>query len=77
MVDNILKSQDQAFSIFRWNTAIILFMKKCHMDRRRYKSRHLIPMFIKTPCTFTGGGGVGKSCLTTRMLHNKYMVTMI
>ena len=24
--------------------------KKYHMDRRQYKSRHLIPMFIETPC---------------------------
>ena len=28
-----------------WNTAIIVFMKKCHMDRRLYE------MFIGTPCT--------------------------
>ena len=25
--------------------------KKCRMDRRLYESRHLIPMFIGTPCT--------------------------
>ena len=23
-----------------WNTATIVFMKTCRMDRRRYKSRH-------------------------------------
>ena len=26
-------------------------MKKYRMDQRRYKSRHLIPMFIETPCS--------------------------
>ena len=35
---------------FNWNTAIIVVMKKYCMDRRQYKSRHLIPMFIGTPC---------------------------
>ena len=29
---------------FNWNTAIIVFMKKCSIDQRRYKSRHLIPI---------------------------------
>ena len=32
-----------------WNTAIIVFMKIFRMHRRRYKSRHLIIMFIGTP----------------------------
>ena len=32
---------------FNWNTAIMVFMEKCSIDQRRYKSRHLIPMFIK------------------------------
>ena len=29
---------------FNWNTAIIVFMKKCSIDQRRYKSCHLIPI---------------------------------
>ena len=53
MVDRILKiSRPGVFDIrcLSWNTAIIVFMKKCRMDRRRYKSRHWIPMFIGIPC---------------------------
>ena len=53
MVDHILKiSRPGVFKsrCLSWNTAIIVFMKKCRMDQRRYKSRHWIPMFIGTPC---------------------------
>ena len=52
ILDLILKiSRPGVFNIrfVNCNTAIIVFMKKCHMDRRRYKSCHLIPMFIETP----------------------------
>ena len=55
MVDIILKISRPGVSDIRclnWKNAIIVFMKKCRMDRRRYnnKSRHLIPTFIGTPC---------------------------
>ena len=53
MVDHILKiSRPGVFDIrcLSWNTASIVFMKRCCMDRRRYESRHWIPMF-ETPCT--------------------------
>ena len=49
MIDHILKISRLGIFDFRclsWNTAIIVFMKKCRMDRRRYESRHWIPMFI-------------------------------
>ena len=32
-----------------WNTSLIAWMKKCHMDRRQYESRHLVPMFLGHP----------------------------
>ena len=30
---------------------MIVFMKNCRMDQRRYNSRNWIPMFFGTPCT--------------------------
>ena len=38
------------FRCLSWNIAIMVFIKKCHMDRRRYKSRHLIAILIGTHC---------------------------
>ena len=51
MVEPLWKSQDQAFSILDvWGGTLQyvwrVFLKKCRMDQRRYKSRHWIPMFI-------------------------------
>ena len=57
MVDHILKiSRPDVLDVvcLSWNTAIIVCMRKCRMDRRRYKSRHWIPMFIGTPCSCQG-----------------------
>ena len=54
MVDHILKiSRLGVFYIgcLCWSTVINVFMKKCCMNRRLYKSRHWIPMFIGTPCS--------------------------
>ena len=53
MVDHILKIKrpgvfDIRFVSVTWNTAIIV-LKKCHMDRRRYKSRHLISCLLGHP----------------------------
>ena len=51
MVDLILKiSRPGVFYIrcLSWNSAIIVFKQK--MERRQYKSRHLIPMFLGTTC---------------------------
>ena len=51
MVYKILKiSKPGDFDIrcLNWNTAITVFMKKCHMNRRRYRHRHLIPI----PCVY-------------------------
>ena len=53
MVDHILKISRPGVFDFRcinWKTAIIVFMKKCPMKRRRYKRNHWISMFIGTPC---------------------------
>ena len=43
MINSILKISRPGVSDIRclsWNTAIIVFMKKCPIDRRLYKSRH-------------------------------------
>ena len=45
-----------------------MFTIQSHLEQKRYRSRHLIPMFIETPCIMTvfdlpslmsmlGGGG--------------------
>ena len=54
MVDHILKISRPVFDIYSlsWNTTTIVFIKKYRMDRRRYKSRHWILMFIGTPCMY-------------------------
>ena len=55
MVDHILKiSRLDVFDTrcLNWIASIIVFMKKCHMEQRRYKSSHLIPMFTWTSCTY-------------------------
>jgi hypothetical protein len=39
-------------------------------------SFQLPEIYLNLPFTFSGGGGVGKSCLTVRMLQNTYMVIM-
>ena len=51
--DHILKiSRPGVFDIrcLNWNTEQIVFINKYPMDRRQYKSRHIIPMFIVKPC---------------------------
>ena len=51
--DHILKiSRPGVFDIrcLNWNTVQIVFINKYPMDRRQYKSRHIIPMFIVKPC---------------------------
>ena len=35
--------------VWNWNAAINMLMKKCRMVRWKYKSRHLIPMFLGHP----------------------------
>jgi len=52
MVDHILEiSRPGVYDIvcLNWNTAIIVFLTKFRMDRRRYKSLHFIN--IGTPST--------------------------
>ena len=53
MVDLILKISGPGVSDIRCvncrKLKLLCSSKKCHMDRRRYKRRHLIPMFIGTP----------------------------
>ena len=57
MVDLILKISGPGVSDIRCvncrKLQLLCSSKKCHMDRRRYKRRHLIPMFIGTPCINT------------------------
>ena len=54
MVDHNLKIWQGVKDIIclSWNTAKIVFMKKCCKDRRQNKRHHWIPMFIGTPCTY-------------------------
>ena len=52
MVDHISeihKLGDLCFKCFIWGSTQIVFTKYCRMEQRRYRSRHLIPMFIGTP----------------------------
>ena len=78
MVDHILKiSRPGVFDIRRlsWNTAIVVFIKKCRMVRRRYKSRHWISMFIGTPCIreiLEEGGGCSPKNTSQRIKNNFY-----
>ena len=48
MVDHILKISRAGVSdsCVNWNYCV---QEKCPIERRRYKSRHLIPLFIGTP----------------------------
>ena len=52
MQTSFWKSQDQAFSMLDVTTGMsnYCFHKKRYMNWRLYKSCHLIPMFIETPC---------------------------
>ena len=52
MVDHISKIQklgDLCFKCFIWGSTQIVFTKYCRMKQRRYRSRHFILMFIRTP----------------------------
>ena len=54
MVNNILKiSKPYRYLIFKLEYCNNYTEEKLCIDRRRYKNRHLIPMFIGTPCAYS------------------------